>query len=295
MTNILYLDSDNAQNIDSCKLQLKNILSKLGDIHTLNLDTDPLLCEQISNRIKNYDGVVVIWNNLKPLSLWVIDICKRFNKNYAIVERGIVPTQLENNYGFYAGGIGFECANIDPKYFNPTTYPSNIKIIKDYYDSNNLYKTPSKDKVVFVGQLSFDSTMTHFSNTTSYANLIKTYLEQHKIDASSTDVVFCPHPRDDKNKYKDFGYRLSDRKTILECLDAKLVVCVSSTIIYELYGLEITTDIIGFGHKQFPTKRHWKNHLHCLSTALDCHFDTTTTPEALLAKLNLCISINNKL
>lgn len=295
MTNILYLDSDNAQNIDGYKIQLKNILSKLGDIHTLKLDTDPLLCEQISNRIKNYEGAIIVWNNLKPLSLWAIDLCKRFNKNYAVVERGVVPTQLENNYAFYAGGIGFECANIDPQYFNPNTYPSNMEKIKDYYSSNHLYKSPAKDKIVFVGQLLFDSTMTHFSNTKSYVDLIKTYVEQHKIDSSNTDIVFCPHPRDDKNRYKDFEYRLSDQKTILECLDAKLVVCVSSTIIYELYGLEIKTDIIGFGYNQFPTKRHWQNHLHCLSTALDFHFDTTTTPEILLTKLNLCININSKL
>lgn len=295
MTNILYLDSDNAQNVDYYKKQLKDILSMLGRVDTINLSTDPIQCCGISHKIKNYDGVVIIWNNLKPLSLWAIDLCRRFDKKYTVVERGVVPTQLDNNYAFYSGGIGFECTNIDPKYFDPNTYASNLLTISSHYTNNNLAKTETKNKIVFVGQLLFDSTMTHFFNIESYPDLIEKYLSQSNIDHKDTEIVFCPHPRDDKNQYQNFKYRLSDKKTITECLDAKLVVAVSSTIIYELYGLDIKTDIIGFGYKRFPTQRNWKHKFHCLSTALDFHFDTTTAKDVLETKLNRSVSINKVL
>lgn len=292
--SVLYIDNENMQTKDTIKngfLQvLKNAYPSSIAVPTFN--DNALELQKIAEFIKNTRDPIFIWNNLKPYCVWAIDICNRFNKDYIIVERGIVPSQGSDNYSFYAGGICFDNINIAPEFFDSNTFDSNLDIIENHYNKNKLVKKDEKDKIVIIGQLLFDSTVTHYSYINNYEVLINQIIDHYKININETEVVFCNHPRNIiKEKFK---YKISQRPSIIECLDAKMVYAISSTIIYELIGLGINVTILGQSKKLFPTERSWEKILHCHSTALDYHFNTKTPAKEIHNKVSQILSIIRK-
>lgn len=287
---IILVDSDNSMLSDPIKKRATDVLVRSFDSAIItNVNANPHNCVKFTNVIKNTNSIVIIWNNLKPFSAYAIDLCNRFNVDYVILERGLVPSQGDDNYSFYSNGICFDNINISPENFDSNTYDKNLQRIKDYYTSQNLERKQPIDKIVFVGQLLFDSTITHYTRIDSYDTFIDSYIAEKSIDTNKTEIVYCPHPRmsDVKSKHK-----VSKKKTIEECLDAKYVVAVSSTLIYELVGLGIPVDITGNGPYQFPTERGWDEILKCHSTALDFHFNSQTRPEQIKAIIEKTIHIS---
>lgn len=289
---LVLVDSDNSMLSDPIKKRATDVLVRSFQSYIItNVNTNPHHCVKFANVIKNTNSIVVIWNNLKPFSTYTIDLCNRFDTDYVILERGIVPSQGDDNYAFYSSGICFDNINISPENFDPNTYEKNLETIQNYYRSQNLQKKEPIEKIVFVGQLLFDSTITHYAKIDSYDVFIDSYIKEKSIDVSKTEIVYCPHPRMSCVKSK---YRISNKKTVEECLDAKYVVAVSSTIIYELVGLNIAVDIIGEGPYKFPTERGWDEILKCHSTALDFHFNSQTTPEQIKAIIEKTIRISKR-
>lgn len=289
---LVLVDSDNCMLSDPIKKRATDVLVRSFQSYIItNVNTNPHYCVKFANVIKNTNSIVVIWNNLKPFSTYSIDLCNRFDTDYVILERGIVPSQGDDNYAFYSSGICFDNINISPENFDPNTYEKNLETIQNYYRSQNLQRKEPIEKIVFVGQLLFDSTITHYARIDSYDVFIDSYIKEKSIDVSKTEIVYCPHPRMSGVKSK---YRISNKKTVEECLDAKYVVAVSSTIIYELVGLNIAVDIIGKGSYKFPTERGWDEILKCHSTALDFHFNSQTTPEQIKAIIEKTIRISKR-
>jgi len=286
---IILVDSDNSMLSDPIKKRATDVLARSFDSAIItNVNANPHNCVKFANVIKNTNSIVVIWNNLKPFSTYAIDLCNRFDSDYVIIERGIVPSQGNDNYAFYSNGICFDNTNISPENFDPNTYDKNLETIKNHYASQNLHRKEPVEKIVFVGQLLFDSTITHYTRIDSYEDFIDSYIKEKSIDTNKTEIVYCPHPR---MPTKESKYKISNKKTVEECLDAKYVVAVSSTIIYELVGLNIPVDIVGKGPYKFPTERGWDEILKCHSTALDFHFNSKTEPEQIKTKIEKTINI----
>ena len=288
---ILYLDNENDQNRDPFKQKINDVLLKTySKVHMIEFNKDALSCYSVSEHIKQNDELIVIWNSLKPFCTWAVDLCQRFNKDYVLVERGLVPSQGVDNFCFFAGGLCFDNLNIDPKYFDPNTYENNKEIINSHYKEKNLQRIEPKDKIVFIGQVTFDSTVTHFHSVTDQIQIIDNYISDNQIDTDKTKIVYCPHPRMRK-EFKECKYPVSNQETINECLDAKLVVAISSTTIYEIAGLGIPIDILGKGKYPFPTQRNWNNITECLSTALDFHFNTNTDSSKIKSIIDQTVRI----
>jgi hypothetical protein len=286
---IILVDSDNSMLSDPIKKRATDVLVRSFDSAIItNVNANPNNCVKFANVIKNTNSIVVIWNNLKPFSIYAIDLCSRFDSDYVIIERGIVPSQGDDNYAFYANGICFDNTNISPENFDPNTYDKNVETIKNYYHSRNLHRKEPVEKIVFVGQLLFDSTITHYTRIDSYDTFIDSYIKEKSIDTNKTEIVYCPHPRMSGVKSK---YKISKKKTIEECLDAKYAVAISSTLIYELVGLNIPVKITGKGPYKFPTERGWNEILKCHSTALDFHFNSQTEPEQIKTIIEKTINI----
>jgi hypothetical protein len=290
---ILYLDNENDQNRDGFKRALGSVLVKAyQNVSIAELKHDAYTAYGVSEAIKRHKGIIVIWNSLKPFCTWSVDLCQRFNKDYVLVERGLVPSQGVDNFCFLAGGLCFDNLNIDPKYFDPNTYEKNKEIIDSHYKEKNLQRIEPKDKIVFIGQVPWDSTVTHFHSVTDQIQIIDNYISDNQIDVNKTKIVYCPHPRM-REAFKECKYPVSNQETINECLDAKLVVAVSSTTIYEIAGLGIPVDILGKGKYLFPTQRNWNNIKECLSTALDFHFNTSTDSDQIKEIIDRTVSITN--
>lgn len=266
------------------KKAVYNILEKLYDeVICLSTIIDPLQLHNIADYIKNTNDPIFLWGHVHPFAVWVTDLCKRFSKTFIVVERGLIPTQTETDFAFFAGGICCDAINIQPKYFDPSTYDKNVSLIKEHYKQYRLERKQPKDKIVVVGQLMFDSTITHFANFKDYSSLIDQIVDKEKIDIKTTDVIFCPHPRE---SIRDFKYRLSDKRTIEECQDAKMVYSVSSTTSYEIAGLDIPIKILANGNMPFPLNRGWDNVMQCLSTMRDFEFDSNTPKNEILEKID---------
>ena len=289
---IIYADNENSQQSDKYKKAVLEILTNTyGNISLPLFASNAHSLKEISKGIISSSEPIFIWNNLKPYSVWAIDLCRRFNKDYVVIERGIVPSQGEDNFSFYAGGICFDNLNIQPKYFDPSSYEKNLDVIEKHYKNNNLSRQKEKDKIVIIGQLLFDSTITHYSNFNDYEELIDMVVRHEQININDTEIVYCSHPR---HKITHSKYCISNQQTIRECLDAKMVYAVSSTTIYEIYGLDIPTTIMGFAKNAFPTTRGWNNRFECLSTALDYHFNSKTSPQDIKNKVNKIIEISRE-
>lgn len=292
--NIIFIDDENSQ--AKCRHR-RNVLTALQKVANVVVPSATFKnrarqLANINSCIKNKDNIVVIWNSLRPISVWAIDLCKRYGRGYCVVERGLIPNQGVDNYCLFSGGMCFDCLNIDPKYFNTSTYAENVKKINRYYYANDYKRAEPTDKVVIIGQIPTDTTMTHFAlNFKNFETLIEQTKQKEK------NVIFCPHPQLAKAYRKNFRTKnfpcdISYVKTIEECLDAKYVISYASSIIYELRWLEIPVKIIGLGNNRFPTERNWINIKHCHSTALDFHFNSKTTQEDMKVKLELASEIS---
>ena len=274
---IIFVDHDGQHKTDPTKsLCTKALAGAFDQAVLMGAPRDAYDTKKSVDLISNAD-LIILWNNLKPTSTWVHDLCCRFNIPSVVVERGIVPSQGKDNFSFFQGGICFDNTNLYPSQ-TTLNYDKNVKILKQHYADNKLVRLDPIDKIVVVGQLDFDSTMTHFSTSTSWNQLIKS--TQHQFP--NNEVVFCPHPRDN---FTEVDCRVSSVSTIHECLDAKLAVMVSSTISYELAGLGVPLAITGVGTKTFPLLRGWTKPLECQATALDFHFNSNTSRQDIRNKI----------
>ena len=99
---VIYDHDDSLLNCD-----IKSVLvSCLSTVYTLEIAVPPKNVLEgwvVTNHIKNYDGIILVWNNLKPTCSWIIDLCKRYNKEYAIVERNLLPTQQKDIFMLFSG------------------------------------------------------------------------------------------------------------------------------------------------------------------------------------------------
>lgn len=272
--NVIFFDNDNQHKSDPTKSLCTQALSSAFDsVLLMGSPSNAYDCKKSADYIKGAD-LVIVWNNLKPSCLWVMDLCKRFNTPYVVVERGIVPCQGKDNFSFFAGGICFDNTNLTPS-MTTENYDQNVEIIQDHYRSHNLIRPSTiQDKIVVVGQLDFDSTMTHYTDIPSWQHLINATAERFPND----HIVFCPHPRDN---FTSVDCAVSNKPTVQECLDARAAILVSSTIAYELAGLNIPLGILGQGAYPFPLLRGWTKPLECQATALDYHFTSKSTPECI--------------
>ena len=304
---LVIYDHDDTLLTCDIKSVLVSCLSTVYKLEVTGPPKNPIECWAITNHIKNYDGIILVWNNLKPTCSWVIDLCKRYNKEYAIVERNLLPTQQKDSFMLFSGGICFDSTNLDPKYFSAENYQENMSKIYNHYSKNNLRKLKSKKKIVFIGQLVWDSTMTHFYSANDpdniYDEIIDDYIKDNKINTDEYQIIFCPHPIIElrlKDKIKEYPvccnlpkkYEISTKETIKECLDAEKVVSVSSSIIYEIMGLGIDVEILGKGKGVFPALREWDDLNHCLSTIMDFQFNVKDNPEKIKNIINRAVLLN---
>lgn len=295
-------DDDNTLLSCPIKSRLVNCLKNLYDLSLAEKPKNAIESWIVAEYLKNFQGKILIWNNLKTSCAWFIDLCKRCDCDYAIIERNLMPSQLDDYFMLFAGGISFDSVNLYPKFFQKETYQHNIDSITKYYQDKNLIKKSSKKKIVFVGQLVWDSTMTHFYKLDSYDNLITNYIIDNNIDTEQYEIVFCQHPilnlrlKDKLDQYPVncnlvTKYKTSTQETVVECLDAEKVVTISSTIIYQLMALGIDVEILGQGSRKFPALRNWDKLDQCFSTIMDFQFSINDKPERIKNIINRTISI----
>lgn len=300
---LVLLDDDDTLHNCPVKTKLVNCLKDVYELIITGPSKNSVENWLLVNHFKKHNGPILIWNNLKPSCVWLEDFCKRFDKRYAFIERNLMPTQRDDIFMLFAGGISFDSINIDPSFFQKDTYEINLHKIKQHYESKNLIRMKPKKKIVFIGQMVWDSTVTYFYNLDSYDALIDKYIKDNNIDLNIYEIIFCKHPILDlrlKDKLDQYPYncnltqkyKISNVETIQECLDAEKVVSISSSIIYELMGLGIPVDILGTGQKTFPALRNWKSFDECLSTIMDFQFHIEDDHDHIKNVINRAIQIN---
>jgi len=250
------------------------------DMLYLGGTVNALSAYDISKRIKGSD-FVVIWNGSEVGCFWVKEICTMFKIPYCIIERGLFP-QDKNNFVIDREGICCRSESIKESYFDQNQLKKSLETISSHYSLRNIKRQTAINKTVFVFQLSFDSTVYHYSDFSSNENMVDNYVSQNNIDPSS--VVVCPHPRERNINSK---YKISKNRTIKECEDAKLAVGISSTTMYEILGLGCPVDILG-GNSSFihPINREWSDKRFIIPTILQNQFYTTDPDEEVYRKIN---------
>ena len=151
---VIFFDDDNKHRLDPIKARCTQALSSAYEnLILMGPPSQAYDAKKSADYIKSSD-LVVVWNNLKPSSVWVIDMCRRFNVKYLIVERGIVPCQGSDNFSFFACGICFDNTNLTPERTTPN-YDKNVEIIKHHYESNGLVRREPTNKIVVVGPTNY--------------------------------------------------------------------------------------------------------------------------------------------
>ena len=112
--------------------------------------------------------------------------------------------------------------------------------------------------------------------------MVDFFVEKHNINKS--DVVICPHPRNINVKSK---YKISNKKTIKECEDAKLAVGISSTTMYEILGMGCPVEILGGNDKLIhPINREWSSKKLIIPCILQNQFESSDPKDQILKKIN---------
>ena len=239
---------------DSFKTQLLKYLAKAypnAEIAGLMCDNNAFTVHKFSKHIKTSD-MVVIWNGSEMGCFWAKEICKAFNKPFCVVERGLFP-QGNSNFIVNKEGICCRSESIQEKYLDKSNLDQFKKTISEHFLKNNLeYKNP-EEKYVFVFQLEFDSTVYHYSNFLSNEDMVDKFVKSNKINPSK--VVICPHPR---NRNIESKYKVSQKRTIEECQNAKLAIGISSTTMYEILAMGCPVKVLGGNNKLVhPINRQW--------------------------------------
>jgi hypothetical protein len=154
-------------------------------------------------------SLVIIWNGSEGGAFWAIEVCRAFKIPYVIIERGLLPQA--HHYIVDSEGICCRSRSLG----EPVRKKQDEKL--------NL------NKVAFVMQLEFDTTMYHYCPFNDNEDFIDHYVKELGIPTSS--VVVCPHPRNPNPQTK---YLKATQSTAEECKSATLAIGVSSTTMYEI-------------------------------------------------------------
>lgn len=267
---------------DSFKTQLVQYLSKAypdADIVGITCDNNAFAVHKFSKDIKTSD-IVVIWNGSEMGCFWAKEVCKTFNTPFCIIERGLFP-QGNSNFIVDKEGICCRSESIQEKYLDKSNLNQFKKTVSDYFLKHNLeYKKP-EDKYVFVLQLEFDSTVYHYSNFSSNEEMVDKFVRSNKIDPLK--VVICPHPR---NKNIESKYRVSKKRTIEECQNAKLAIGISSTTMYEILAMGCPVKVLGGNDKLIhPINRQWSDKNLIIPTILQNQIELTDDADTIRYKI----------
>jgi hypothetical protein len=264
----------------------KTLLHCIGRIYP-NLELTGISCagdafkiHATAQSIKNCDAVF-IWNGSEIGCFWVKEICKNFNIPYCVFERGLFP-QSSSNFVVDKEGICCRSESLKKENLDKSEINKNLKIVKKHYINNKLERKKAKNKVVFVFQLEFDSTVYHYSQYKNNEQMVDFFVEKNKINKE--DVIICPHPRNRSIKSK---YTISNKRTIKECEDAELAVGISSTTMYEIAGMGCPVEVLGGNESLIhPINRSWKNKEDVLCCILQNQFDVSDKEESIKEKIN---------
>ena len=267
---------------DSFRGQLTNYLFKAypdSDIVGIRCDNNAFSVYNCSKEIKSSD-LVVIWNGSEMGCFWAKEVCRSFNIPFCVIERGLFP-QGESNFVVDKEGICCRSESIQEKYLDKSNLNELKKRVSDYFLKHNLeYKKP-EDKYVFVLQLEFDSTVYHYSNFSSNEEMVDKFVKSNKINPSK--VVICPHPR---NKNIESKYRVSKKRTIEECQNAKLAIGISSTTMYEILGMGCPVKVLGDNDKLIhPINRQWSNKNLIIPTILQNQLESSDDGNTIKYKI----------
>ena len=267
---------------DRLKNQLVKYLSKAYpgvNIIGITCDNNAFSVHEFSKNIKTSD-IVVIWNGSEMGCFWAKEVCKTFNIPFCIIERGLFP-QGDSNFIIDKEGICCRSESIQEKYLDRSNLNQFKKTVSDYFLKHNLeYKKP-EDKYVFVLQLEFDSTVYHYSNFSSNEEMVDKFVRSNKIDPSK--VVVCPHPR---NKNIESKYRVSKKRTIEECQNAKLAIGISSTTMYEILAMGCPVKVLGGSDKLIhPINRQWSDKNLIIPTILQNQIELTDDADTIRYKI----------
>lgn len=267
---------------DSFKTQLLKYLAKAypnAEIAGLMCDNNAFTVHKFSKHIKTSD-MVVIWNGSEMGCFWAKEICKTFNKPFCVVERGLFP-QGNSNFFVDKEGVCCRSESIQEKYLDKSNLDQFKKTISEHFLKNNLeYKNP-EEKYVFVFQLEFDSTVYHYSNFLSNEDMVDKFVTSNKINPSK--VVICPHPR---NKNIESKYKVSQKRTIEECQNAKLAIGISSTTMYEILAMGCPVKVLGGNNKLVhPINRQWSDKNLIIPTILQNQLESTDDADTIKYKI----------
>ena len=246
---------------------INRLASIYGDMVCGSTITNAHEVVKLANIIKECDRVF-IWNGTEIGCFWVIEICKVFKIPFCIIERGLFP-QEQDNYMVDMEGICCRSKTLVPDNFNLKTLEINIKTVSNHYQNSGLAYVGGSQKIVFVMQLDWDSTVYHYSKFRTNEEFIDSVVATNNLNHD--DVVVCPHPRVPDVTTK---YRVSTNPTVEEAQTASQVIGLTSTVLFETLGMGCPTTVFG-GHKSMvdglvhPINRGWKDVRHLFSTILD--------------------------
>ena len=264
--------------------KLQEIYGDVAIAHLTGINTE---VANLARAIQKSDRVI-IWNGVEMGCGFVKQQCGKFNKPFAIIERGLFP-QREDNYILDRSGVGAHSWIMHDLLFN-RVFPEKTleaeEAISNLKEERN-FEYRGGTKLVVVGQLWHDSTVYSATNGESYDKMIDSFLEKNKA-FKAEDVVFCPHPKEPNPKSK---YKISTRSTLEECKEAALVVGISSTIFYELmaYGVPIASLDVNPTYLVplfLPTSDSWKIPKEVvIQQILNHQFDLSMSNEQIKEKI----------
>ena len=229
----------------------------------------------------------VIWNGYQIGDLFVIDLCKKFDIPYLIIEQGLIDQA--NNFVLDKTGIcGASTSITDTRVPSPEA----VRRFEDHYKSRDLLRNEAKvltnrvngkKKYLIVLQLIHDTTVYHTSSFMSMSEFVDTVYAD--FDAPGIEFVICKHPKDPgftcplkKNM------RFSTESTIRESLDAELAIAISSGVLYEILGTGCPVHTYAKNH---PLTRNVKDPIRLVQNIMDTQIPHIFTTQDFVRVVSL--------
>jgi hypothetical protein len=228
--NVIFFNSYREQN--PRKILIKEMLSKIGTVTEVNPPSGWCGVKSVLEAVRSAD-LAVIWNGSEPGDFWFRKVCDSHSLKWVVAEHGLLPQK--NHFHFDTLGIVSESSLMgDLSWLSPSMRGRAAKHIKAHFDG--VTWNPGT-KTVCPLQIPWDTAI-------YLGSPFKTMEDFVASVAADREVVACPHPLH-KRFAAPLGVVVSSRPTIVEAAEAREVVGLTSTILYETRALGVPTRALG--------------------------------------------------